>query len=104
MNVLLDNEVADTIKLFSMVSAHEEHLTMHNTRSTCCMTFVRTTCCMIITMPICDHDQHLDNAWLPGHGLNMLINIQTSKELAEMDINKMMINGLSTMNDKHTQS
>ena len=29
---------------------------------------------------------------------------QTSKELIQMDMNKMMAKGIFTMNDKHTQS
>ena len=32
----------------------------------------------------------------------MFIDTQTSKELIQMDINKMMINEIFTMNDKHT--
>ena len=32
------------------------------------------------------------------------IDTQTSKELIQMDINKVMTNGTFTMNDKHTQS
>ena len=34
-------------------------------------------------------------------GLNV-IDTQTSKELIQMDINKMMTNGIFTMNDEHT--
>ena len=36
--------------------------------------------------------------------LNMFIDIQTSKELIQMDINKKMRNGIFTMNGEHTQS
>ena len=32
------------------------------------------------------------------------IDIQTSKELIQMDINKKMRNGIPTMNGEHTQS
>ena len=32
------------------------------------------------------------------------IDIQTCKELIQMDINKMMTNGIFTMNGKHTHS
>ena len=32
------------------------------------------------------------------------IDIQTIKELVQMDVNKMMTNGVFTMNGKHTQS
>ena len=36
-------------------------------------------------------------------GLNVFIDIQTSKTLIQMCINKMMTNGIFTMNDEHTQ-
>ena len=41
----------------------------------------------------------------PSHVLNIFfIDIQTSKELIQMDINKKMRNGIFTMNGEHTQS
>ena len=44
--------------------------------------------------------------WIPVfHGLNVFIDIQTSKELIQMDTNKMMTYGTFTMDDeKLTQS
>ena len=45
------------------------------------------------------------NVLFPGHVLNVFIDIQTSKELIQMDTDKMMTYGTYTMDDeKLTQS
>ena len=42
--------------------------------------------------------------WSLIYGLNIFYWYQTSKELIQMDINKMMTNEIITVNDEHTPS